>query len=727
MFDRLSVREDATRDISSRTIQIRAASVDESNRSVEAVIATDTPVTVYDWNRDVYVDEVLRMDGAEYGTQVPLLENHSRWSLDSILGSTRGIRVEGNDLIGRLYLAENDDTAERAWQKVRQGHISDVSAGYRVTEFTDIPRGETQTVKGRSYTAGQRILRVATRWELREVSLVPIGADKRSKIRAEHEGTMNKKLRAFLQTIGLRAEATEDQARAFYEQLAPAERARADAAAADEAAPVAATRSEQPAPTPAAPAPAPVVAPSDPEAVRQAAVLAERDRVRQLTELAGQDVPAATLTRAINEGWTIDQASREFLTAVRGSRSAQGQGGPAIHSRDHGVDCNVRSLAAALVISQGCDPLRVRMHSGRGLPSTADRLTEQDANLGDRYRNMSAIDIVRECIRIDGGRFSYDPEENIRSAMSGASFSYVFSTNVYARLVAGWDRVADTTSGWCDEEDVPNFLSQEDITLSASARLSQLPRGKEASHVTASDSKETYKLARYAAQFAVDEQDILDDRLGAIMRMPEEMGEAARRLRPDLVYSLLLENPSLATDSTAVFESSSHANLGTAALADLALKSAISAMGSQRVNGDVLNITPRYLIVPAALDWTAQGLTSGASLAKLFADTNDPIYTTENLIARKRLIPVMDDRLGATGVIDPRTKSYRTGSATNWFLTAGGPRGLRVAYRRGTGRQPMMRSFQLERGRWGMGWDINLDIGAAFMDYRYWYKSTGAA
>jgi hypothetical protein len=38
-----------------------------------------------------------------------------------------------------------------------------------------------------------------------------------------------------------------------------------------------------------------------------------------------------------------------------------------------------------------------------------------------------------------------------------------------------------------------------------------------------------------------------------------------------------------------------------------------------------------------------------------------------------------------------------------------------------------MRSFVLDKGQWGLGWDINLDIGAVFTEYRTWYKSTGAA
>jgi hypothetical protein len=58
-------------------------------------------------------------------------------------------------------------------------------------------------------------------------------------------------------------------------------------------------------------------------------------------------------------------------------------------------------------------------------------------------------------------------------------------------------------------------------------------------------------------------------------------------------------------------------------------------------------------------------------------------------------------------------------------LSAGGKRGVKVAYRRGTNRQPVMRSFTLDRGAWGLGWDINHDIGVAAIDYRGLHKSAG--
>ncbi|KKM83507.1 hypothetical protein LCGC14_1308630, partial [marine sediment metagenome] len=482
--------------------------------------------------------------------------------------------------------------------------------------------------------------------------------------------------------------------------------------------------------------------PQDPaEIARQAVTQAladNRTRIRHIRELAGDDVSAEVVTRAVDEGWDVDQATRVFLEEIRKRTTAVGpaiEGSPAIQSNSRAADTNVRSLAAGMLAGQGLDPTLHSMHRGGTTPLRADLLTEQDADRGESFAGMSAPDLFRECLRLDTGRYHRTIDEAlsaVREAPSGGSLAWVFGTNVYARLVAGWETTEDTTRGWCDEEDVPNFLLQEDITLEAQARLEQLARGGTANDASISDKHETYKIARYAKKFGIDEQDIIDDRLSAIMRMPTEMGMAARRLRPDLVYAVMLENPTLVADSGALFNATAvttaggHANLLTGALASATLKLAITAMGKQRdSNSNVLNITPRYLIVPADLSWAADELLSPAMIAKLFADTADPQHTTENLIARRRLMPVVDDRIGANGVIDPRTGAARTGSATNWFLAAGGPRSIRVAYRRGTNRSPVMRSNVWDKGQWGMGWDINLDIGVAPMDFRGWHKSTG--
>ena len=769
MLDALWLREDPiekTRELTLRTMQVRAATLDEENRSVEAVLATETPALLYDWRAGEVVEEVLRADGADLPAQLPLLDIHNRWTLDAVLGSIRSLRRDGDTIVGRLFFAEKDETAERAWNKVRQGHLTDVSVGYQVREFTDIPAGQTSTVGGKQYTAGKRSLRISTAWTLREGSLVPIGADPAAKIREAGKTThhspltkettsMGTRVKKYLIALGLSAEATDEEAQRFLAALEgrradvanvlqiwdandPSETAGRMARAAlaelgvepdqphrERAAPPA----RPPANQPPASQPRANQPPADPGA---AATAAERQRVARIQELARDDVPADLARRAVSEGWDEGRASQEFLSAVREGRAPSAGRGPAIHSHGHDQDVNARSLAAGLLIGAGIDPVARQVAYRQNTDERGSLLTEQDADRGHELRCLSARDLVRECALLDTGRVYRDPAMAFRAAVSGGTLSYVFGTNVYARLVEGWQEVSDTTA-WCDSEDVPNFLTQEDISLEAQTTLKRLPRGDTAKDATLSDSHETYKLARYARKFVVDSQDILDDRLGAIMNMPREMGMAAARLRPDLVYALLLANAVLADtgalfNNTAVTTAGGHANLTTAVLGATGMKAAILAMGKYRSSDKAaLNIKPRFLIVPSALQWTAKELlTSTAQAYTAAAAAATPaLYYPINVLVGENITLVVDDRIGAAGVIDPTTGTARVGLDTNWFLSSGGPRTVRVAYRQGTGRAPEMRGFTLDKGQWGIGWDINMDIGAKALDYRGLHKSAG--
>ncbi len=77
---------------------------------------------------------------------------------------------------------------------------------------------------------------------------------------------------------------------------------------------------------------------------------------------------------------------------------------------------------------------------------------------------MVAVDLCREAVLIDTGRYERDREEAVRTAMSGATLAFVFGTSVYAKLMQGWAEIGDSTAGWCDEEDVANFLCRRTST-----------------------------------------------------------------------------------------------------------------------------------------------------------------------------------------------------------------------------------------------------------------------
>lgn len=723
----MSRNDPAALDLMTRTLTLRAETANDDERSVEAILSTDQPIAVMDWRRYEVIDEILRADGCEFGVKVPMLEAHMRFDLDSVLGSVRNIRIEGNKVVGRLYFQKDDERSERAWKKVRDGHVTDVSVGYRGVDSVDIPPNTTATVDGRKYTSGARTLRVTKKWKLREASLVPIGADDAAKIRAHYahistpgkEGqAMKKELRQYLESIGLRAEATDAEAHAFWQALGGAQRQRADMIDNGTIVP-AGTRAEVPAapvvPDPAAapegqraaaPAASAPAAPIDENSIRAQGAQQERQRIARLRELAGSDVPSEMLTRAVDEGWDETRASREFLAAIRGQRNPSAGQAPAGHVRSHEAECTAEVLGIAMVQRSGLFRLP------QGASPEAQRRHEMLAERADQFNDMSLVDVCRECLRIDGRNVPHNRGEMIRSAVSTTSLSNVFTQSVSAQLMQAFMEHPDTTQGWVREVDVPDFKTNDRIALNKTGGLKKLSRGDTAKHTTTGDTVESYKIARYARQFVVDEQDIIDDAMNALLDMPREMGYAAARLRPDLVYSILLANAALNADNVALFDNA-HSNVTSTALSANAIQAAFTAMALQRKNGVPLNIVLKYLIVNPTLEFAADiALNSAYRQAATEGDRNP--------LNEKSVILRSDARLGAAGVTDPNTETAHTGSTTIWFAAADpavAPT-LEIGYLRGASRRPQLRSFVLDRGEWGIGWDIKHDIGAKALAFQ---------
>lgn len=738
-FSRLSKRsKPQTRDMVCRSVTVRAETINEDQRSVEAVLSTETQATVFDWQRYEPIEEILVARGAQFDRQVPFLENHNRFSVDDVLGSVREIRIEGNQVVGRLYFASGDERAERAWNKVRQGHLTDVSIGYRAEKFVDIEPNTTKSVGGTTYKAGARRLRVTTSYRIREGSLVPIGADQAAKIRSDaglapfqESDRMNEQLRKYLESIGLRAEATNEEAAAFRDALGGDIRKRADAIEAGREVfpPVAApanpeqTRSATP----------PRIAPEtlDADAIRNAERAAERTRINAIRALATAETPNELIERAINENMTPDQTATLILRHER--EQLQTRTAPfAVHSRSHERDCTQQALAAGLMLRVGTrviDP---------SAPESVRAEQQRAAEMGERYRDISLVDLCREACRISqardpmSGAEPFGRDSWIRAGVSTPSLSYVFTTSVNARLLAAYEEYPDTTAGWVREADVPDFKTNDRIALGKIGGLEKHKRGGTATHTGFTDSKESYKIARYSRQLVIDEQDIIDDALGAFTDQPMEMGMAAARLRPDLVYALLLANGVL-SDNVALFHST-HANYdATGALNTTNLKAGVTKMGKQTetdADGKTvnLNLVPRYLIVPQDLQFTAKELLQSSNI--IIAGTAGSVTErgNANTLTDLNLQLRVDNRIGVAGVTDPNTGTAYAGTAANWFLSADpiSGRTIEVGYLAGGGRRPQLRRFVLDRGQWGVGFDIKMDIGAKALGAKGLYKSLGA-
>ena len=165
-------------------------------RQVQAVMATEAPVRIWDWDHGL-TDEVLLMSGANYPSQVPLLDSHDRGSVDTVLGSVSGIAIQGEIMTGLVEFS-TVPRADDALVKVQEGHLTDFSIGYVVEEAVFVPQGQSQTVEGKTF---QGPVKIGTRWTVKELSLCPIGADAQAKARMET--TMNE-----MNTDALQAERT---------------------------------------------------------------------------------------------------------------------------------------------------------------------------------------------------------------------------------------------------------------------------------------------------------------------------------------------------------------------------------------------------------------------------------------------------------------------------------------------------------------------------------------
>jgi hypothetical protein len=579
---------------------------------------------------------------------------------------------------------------------------------------------------------------------------------------------MNERLQDYLRSLGLAANATDDEAAEFVRGLRGLQATVANLlnyANGDEQArtncdlALRALGLDPADPAQTAPPPTDAAAdadaghrsePVDPETLERArreGIEAERGRVaeiRQLGELAG--TPAEIVERLVaNGGTTVEAARQAILADTRARRTADVDAdlprrSPTQHSRNSRTNFEAGALAAALQLRYGvADPMRScvdynpRTGSMRRRDRSGDAELERQVDRGYELSGLALRDIVVRCLAADG--IQCDPtaaaigaaiRDNAHTrAFSTLTLTGVFSQSISALLLQGFERAADSTEGWVRHRDVPNFLTQERTRLQAGGTLKRLPSGGTADHVHLQDAKEEYKAHRFAALFKVDEQDLINDTLGALDGAgPEEIGKSAAEVVADLVYSVLLANAAM-RDGTALFEASSHLNLATStALGVDSVSAMAAAMAIQQENDHNLNLRLAYLIVPQTLRLTALAIAQSSGLIIASGEDATTLRPQLNPNAREGLQVRSDARLD-NGLTDPVDGTAHAGSTSTWFGAAeAGSHTIEVGHVRGTNRLPTMRTSVLTEGQFGLAFDVTRDVGAKALDWRGLAKRT---
>ncbi len=341
-----------------------------------------------------------------------------------------------------------------------------------------------------------------------------------------------------------------------------------------------------------------------------------------------------------------------------------------------------------------------------------------DGGERNEFASMSLRELARASLELSGARMSFSSSiDMVRRAMMAApghhttsDFPTVLGNVARKSLLKGYEEAGETFEVWTSTGTLPDFKSSTRIDIGMFPALAKVEEGAEYTYATTIDRGVTLSLAKYGRLFAITWEAIINDDMDVLSRVPRRMGGAAKRTIGNLAYAVLTGNPTMG-DGVALFHTG-HKNLATgggSALSEASLQAARLAMRKQADPSGAataINIAPRYLIVPAALESTARELMT--SVSKLGQDNP----SIRNPVAGM-----------AEVVVDPRLDAAST---TAWYL-AGDPNiydTVEVSYLDGH-RGPEMfeeQGFDVD----GVRHKVRQVAGVNPLDHRALYKGAGA-
>lgn len=659
-------------------LDLREANLE--SRTVPASLSSESPVDRF-FGREILVHDSDAVDLSRAGDGLPLLWNHNT---DEPIGVVERIKIKDGKLRGVLRFSNNKKAIE-VFNDVRDGFLKNISIGYQVNKFEE--------------QANSNDIRV-TGWTLLESSVVTVPADASVGI--------NRSL------SGVNEMADENHT--------PAVEVGNNDGSGTGAEPVVPIRQ------------------IDTNAVRAKAVLDERNRLKEIDGIfANPIVPRDSVyygirAQALNEGWSADQ-TRKIVMETLGGKAEPISNPGAVPDDVQVFGVGLRSQPAASPAYQP-RPLGAGVRMGEdqtekfrngfteAMLVKAGVLTDRKSIDGARaggFVGKRLIVLAGDYCRMHGiNTQAMDDDTVAKRALTYRAAGQTTSdfTNILANvanksLLQGWDEAPETWQTWTRRGTLPDFKTAEISGLSGFSGLDEVPEDGDIKYGKFTDRKETIQLVSYAKKYRITRKLIINDDLRALSAIPRAMGRAGNRKVGDITYALLNgTGPTLNQDSTALFDTSSHKNYVAASTAPTVatLNTASVAMAKQTDpnTSAVLNIQPRYLMVPKALESTAR---------VLIAATYDPAGTAGTLPPNPfsgRYEVITDARLDG--------QTYGTAA---WYLLAD-PNifdTFEVAFLNGMA-EPYMRENEEWDGQ-GTSYLVGVDFGVSALDFRSVHKYRG--
>lgn len=653
-------------------------------RTVSGIAYTGGKVAQY-WCRYKLVMDLAGMQIS--AANIPLLVNHENRTASKI--GEVAATSDGQALKIAGVIQSANDTAQGVIDQADAGGRWQLSIGAEIQAMALVEEG-TLTVNGQEHTAP---FYHVTQSNLREVSVVAVGADQHTALQVAASLTLNQ--------AGVANMDPKDK------NQSPESGEGQDVAASQPSQPSQQTP-ESAVPTMAAAAP-PAPPTIDPKAVAAAAVRTERQRVAAIQATCAGDFHEIE-AQAIAEEWTVDQTNAAVLTAIRASRPTADFTITIPAAKNQG---DVRAMLEAAV------SLRAGIPGDDLLPSLGERAVEA----GEKNRAMGLQQLMIECAMLEGKTVPRTfGNETIRAAFSTVSLPGILGNVANKRLLRSYQAQRVLATLLCSTGDLNDFKESERYRLTDVGDLKPVAPDGEIEDGGLSEEKATNQLTTYAKALVLTEQMLYNDDLGTFLRLFDGLGGRAARLVDQLFFARLMGNPTM-EDSKALF-CSDHSNYATGT--DTALDGSSLATGVQAFldqtdsDGQPINIEPKYLLVPTALKMTAKELLNSTWLATVGGSTKASRQPTYNPFPDEGLTPLSSPYLS--------NSNYTGNSSLAWYLW-GDPAVVdtfEIGYLRGQ-RVPIVDRGETDFRTLGLWYRVRFYIGVREQDSRGVYKALGEA
>lgn len=573
--------------------------------------------------------------------QVPILIDHTK-AVDATLGQVEAVINDGQTLRLQGVVTGASPKCLHVLAQADKGHKWQASIGCNY-EGVEIPEGQSVTVNGQTIEGPFILARSA---ELRETSVLPMGADSRTTVNLAAAAALSGKalnmptFEEWLKSKGLDPAAqTPDELAAFqlaYDAMAaPA----ATAAAAPAAASVAT----------ATPTAAPAVAAEgllNLQARRSAIEQENRERAENARRINAiqklvQDIPDLSVrgqieATAIGEGWTIEKTENAVL---RKQRELERKSPNSI----------ARSPEAGMLV------LEAAMSLTLGTPGVEKHYPEKvlEAASHRDYRGFGLQQLLMACARANG--YVSGPDVRIGKSNAKEVFSAAFGRGHYAsfaasgpttltlpgilsniankELLRGYESVGQQWREIAAVKSVSDFKQVTSYRMLDDMRYEELAPGGTIKHGKLSEESYTRQIRTYAKMAALTREDIINDDLGAFDDIRRRLGVGAATALNNAFWGKFLDNASFFTSGRGNYISGATTNLGTDFVGLGQAVLSFRTMMSPKVKSPdddsrriILDGEPEVLLVPPQLETIARQIYQGANIGSGTTVANSNIY-----------------------------------------------------------------------------------------------------